>query len=141
MVRDGEQLAVLGEIACQEQNNKDLGKLAGLDGKGTNANPQLRAINLGTNKHGQDEQKDADGAKGVLVALNNVEIAHKRQRNHHERDGNKQNDELVHGKARRQTRYKRNANAREQKDNRQNSRVCSRGKNARSDVRRGKGSE
>ena len=32
-VGDGKQLAVLGQIACQEQDDEDLGELAGLDGE------------------------------------------------------------------------------------------------------------
>ena len=120
---------------------KTLANSPGLDGKRANANPQLGAVNLGTDKHGQDEQQDADRAKRVLIALHDVEILDQSKRDDHERDGHEQDDQLVHGKARCQARDKGDADAREEKDNGQNRRIGAGDKDARGDVRRGEGGE
>ena len=141
MAGDREQLAVLGEVACQEQDDEDLGELAGLDGKRADANPQLGAVDFGADEHGQDEQQDADGAKGVFITLHDVEVLDQGECDDHERDGHEQDDQLVHGKARCQARDEGDADTREEKDDGQDRRIGARGEDARSDVRRGEGGE
>ena len=137
-VGDGEQLAVLGQIACQEQDDKDLGELAGLNGKAGDANPQLRARDRGADKDGQHEQNDADDAKGVLVAHDHVEVFHQRKRAYHQGNRDKQNDELGDGKRGRQARHKRDTDARKHKDDGQDGRVGAGCQDAHGDVCRGK---
>ena len=136
-----EQLAVLGEVASQEQDDEDLGELAGLDGKRANANPQLGAVDFGADEHGQDEQQDADSAEGVFITLYEIEILDQGKRCDHERDGHEQDDQLVHGEARRQACDEGDADARKEKDDRQDCRIGAGGEDARGDVRRGEGGE
>ena len=93
-VGNGEQLAVLGQVAGQEQHDKDLGELAGLDGKAGDANPQLGARDRGADKDRQHQQDDADDAKGVFVAHDHVEVFDQRERSHHQCHRDKQDDEL-----------------------------------------------
>ena len=114
-VGDGEQLAVLGQIACQEQDDEDLGELAGLDGEARDANPQLGARDRGADKDRQHQQDDADNAKGVLVAHDHVKVLDQRERSHHERHRDKQDDELRDGEVGGQARHECDADARKYK--------------------------
>ena len=70
------------------------GELARLDGKARDANPQLGARDRGADKDRQHQQNDADNAKGVLVAHDYVEVLNQRERPHHQRHRDNQDDEL-----------------------------------------------
>ena len=111
VVGDGEQLSVLGEVARKEQHDADLGELAGLDGDKAQVDPQLGAPAILADEDGQQQQDDADEAEGVLIALHHVEVLDHGKRRHHERDGDKQEDELVEGRIGRKARDEGDAHA------------------------------
>ena len=84
----GQQLAVLGQIACHEQHDDDLGDLAGLEGEAADVQPDAAAVNLlaKAGDHRREQQKDAHEHEGVLIVGDLIEVAEQRQ--HHDHAGN-----------------------------------------------------
>ncbi len=101
--RDRERLAVGGQVEGQEQDDQDLGELARLKTKAANRDPQLRAALLGTNKHGEKKQDDAQETQGVLVVGKAVQVLDKEQDRNHCANRDKQPHYLAHSQIRGQS--------------------------------------
>ena len=80
--RDGEQLAVLGEVGGEEEHDEDLGDLAGLERQPREVYPQLRAVDLASDERGQQQQDEAAHHERVLVARERLERRHRDERGH-----------------------------------------------------------
>ena len=83
----GQQLAVLGQIACHEQHDDDLGDLAGLEGEAADVQPDAAAVNLlaKAGDHRREQQKDAHEHEGVFEVRDLIQVAEQRQ--HHDHAG------------------------------------------------------
>ena len=97
MCGNGEGLAVGGKVEGQEEDDENLCELARLEREAAKREPELAAVLLGTNDHGQDEQDHAHKAQRVLVVRQIVEVAHKEERRNHGRNRDKEPEDLVLG--------------------------------------------
>ena len=130
------ELAVLRQEAGKEDDDEDLGKLAGLEAHNAgNLNPQLGAVVLGADEDGQDQKDQAHGAQAVLVAGERLEVAHPKKHADHGGYGDEQPYDLLDGKVGREARYKRDAYASQHKDDGQDGGVGVGGRDAHGDVR------
>ena len=80
---DGERLSVGGKVEGQEENNENLGQLARLEREAAKREPELAAVLLGTNDHGQDEQDHAHKPQRVFVVRQLIEVTYKEERRNH----------------------------------------------------------
>ena len=84
----GQQLAVLGQIACHEQHDDDFGNLTWLEGESADVQPDAATVNLlaKAGDHRREQQEDAHEHEGVFVVGDFIEVAEQRQ--HHDHAGN-----------------------------------------------------
>ena len=136
-VGDGQQLAVLGQVAGEEQDDEDLGELTGLELEAADLDPQLGAIDLGADEHGQHEQDDAGDAQDVFVAFDDLEVLHHGERAYHEGHAQEQENHLAQRGVGLQTRDEGDADAREREHDGQDRRVGAGREDAHADMGRG----
>jgi hypothetical protein len=73
----GHELPGVVEVAREEDDDRELGELGGLEGDGTDAHGEVRPVHR-LAEHGQprhEEQRDAGGRDRVAVALQHAEVA------------------------------------------------------------------
>ena len=123
---DREHLAVLRQVAGQEQHDGDLGDFAGLEGDDArNAQPDAAAVDLlaDEGQHGRQQKDEACDHERVLVVGQPVDVAQQRQHHHHAHHAQEQPHDLAHGQVGSQARDERDADPRKRERQRQDGRV------------------
>ncbi len=132
--RDRQQFAVLGEVGGEEEHDEDLGDLAGLERQRSETKPELRAVHLAADEGGQHEQRDRREHDRVLVAREGLERAHRHERRHEYGHADEQPHDLASSEGGVEAGDEREAHAGEQRGDRKQRRVGSRGSGAYGDV-------
>ena len=123
---DAQQLAIVGEIGGEKQDDENLGNLARLERKPENRQPDARAVVFRSDKRNdrQQQQYEAEEQAGVLVTPQSLDAGYENDGRDHERDAGKEPDDLTSGAIGRETQHEAYAYAAQQKRDGQDCRVC-----------------
>ena len=110
-----EHLAVLGQVGRQEDDDADLGDLAGLEGESCDGQPDAAAVDLVADDREQrrEQQDQADEHDAVFVLGEALKVLHEGEHDHHEHHAEQKPADLFHRQFRGKARDEGDADARQ----------------------------
>ena len=139
-----QHLAVVCEVARQEEHDAYLGQLAGLEAHPGDGQPDAAAVVLAADhrQHGAQQQEQAHQQDHVAVARELFDAGNEHDGEHHAGNAGEEPSHLLEGGfLGREAQDEADADARQQEDHRQDARVCLRREEAREDVRHREGGD